>query len=512
MVLFTGGDSAKRFKKVYGENWRIECDTKTGRVRRLFGGYSPLDEKLTLKTIERATRKFLLDNKDLLEIDLADVVVRKATFDPPFNSKTKDNTWYVSYQQHYKGIPVYGGFVKMVIMDGGVVSVKSSYYPGIDISTRPKFDNKSSLAVVQKDLKTKNSIRAKEASLVIYPVKKDDVVTYHLCWMIDLLPMKGVAGEWLYFVDAHNNEVICMCNTLKDAGVYGRITGDIYVSDPGSTPDKTEVLIEDMEVSGTYQAGELFFITGQDVTDENGLYNLGTLDLTGKSVNGNTVYSFRGPHVVASLYNPDAPASINPFVYTKPLDTSSFNPPYNWKIPLGITDDDMRIKISPVKGKALNAFYHVNRAYDFFTQGGTFNIPKIEDNPWAIKKPTISMPSPGGPITGPWGEIAVENKYGITLEDVTFELEYMPWFLAYILGLNDYFLTPYPMIVQVNCDDDMCNGPACAGTTGIYLEKETSGYRDAALCADVIYHEYTHRILASIYDPTSCQISNNGDG
>jgi hypothetical protein len=163
-------------------------------------------------------------------------------------------------------------------------------------------------------------------------------------------------------------------------------------------------------------------------------------------------------------------------------------------------DDVIGTRLSHIKGNALNAFYHVNRAYDFFTQGGTFNIPKIEDKPWTIKKPTIPMPSSGGPITGPWGEIAVENKYGITLEDVTFELEYMPWFLAYILGLNNYFLTPYPMIVQVNCDEYRCNGPACAGDMGIYLEQETNGYRDAALCADVIYHEYTHRILESIYD------------
>jgi hypothetical protein len=346
---------------------------------------------------------------------------------------------------------------------------------------------------------------------VIYPAKKEDTVTYHLCWMIELLPIKGIAGEWIYFVDAHSNEVICMCNTLKGGGIYGRITGDIHVFDPGVDPDKTEVLIEDMEVSGTYEVNELYLVTGQDITDENGLYNLGTLDLTGKSINGNTIYRFQGPHVVTSLYNPDNPASTNPFVYTKPLNTSNFNPPYNWKIPLGITDNDMRLKISPIKGKALNAFYHVNRAYDFFTQGGTFNIPKIEDNPWAIKKPPTSMPSPVEPVIGPGGEIAVKKDLGITLEDII-TVKYLPWYLAYILGLKDYFLTPYPMIVQVHCDEDKCNGPACAGDAGIYLEKETSGYRDAGLCADVIYHEYTHRILASIYGSTSCPIPDNGDG
>ena len=105
-------------------------------------------------------------------------------------------------------------------------------------------------------------------------------------------------------------------------------------------------------------------------------------------------------------------------------------------------------------------------------------------------------------------EIVIEQDFDITLEDVM-TFEYLPWYIAYVLGVKDYLLTPYPMIVQVNCDEYKCNGPACAGDGGIYLEQETNGYRDAALCADVIYHEYTHRILESIYSSSSCQI---GDG
>lgn len=71
----------------------------------------------------------------------------------------------------------------------------------------------------------------------------------------------------------------------------------------------------------------------------------------------------------------------------------------------------------------------------------------------------------------------------------------------------DVLAQPDPMQVYVR------NGPYCnagAGAGGLYFGSGTGSCEDFALCADIVYHEYTHRIVAKVYDDASVVLPYEG--
>jgi len=118
---------------------------------------------------------------------------------------------------------------------------------------------------------------------------------------------------------------------------------------------------------------------------------------------------------------------------------------WNW------ADDD-----TSYKNEETNAFYHVNIAYDFFTRGDPFDI---------------------------------DAAYG---------------------------LTPYPIPVIVNSSEPClgshtCN--ACAGSSGLiflpagYCSRYETNSEATSLSSDIIYHEYTHRIVRTVKDYSILRLS-----
>lgn len=213
-------------------NVKIYPGNKTGTLHRVFGkgmkirGLKGIKEK-DEKNIIKITGNFISQNKDFLKINPEDLKLKKLASD--------DENYYINYQQHYKGIPVYESFVGLTIdREGRVLIMGSDFRMGINVSTNPGVHKKELIEIV-KDISQKFSksseIEILDFSLVIYE--------NHLVWKV--VTSSGQGG-WIFFVDAHTGELIYYYNAVKN--LNGKVTGMIYPKHP---------LQEQIEVKFPYQ-------------------------------------------------------------------------------------------------------------------------------------------------------------------------------------------------------------------------------------------------------------------
>ena len=422
------------FNAANKNRWNVEWNKNTGTPHLIYGHQIAIPESLRQETIEQITRQVLNKHKDLLQIDLNALVLSTAGYTAPKFAGRSSGTWRVYYHQQYRGIPVYGGSVRMIIRNNKVTSFGSDYYPGIEISPDPRITKEEAALIASNHAEAKSPLKPLDSKLVIFPSALNGLVKYYLAWQITMpstyLSKALVEGrktlpdtsagkkqlipvQWQYFIDAIEGGIIKRINVENYDELNGNVSGTIHFSNP------TNPVIQNIpHITVTLAKDGMNLET---VTDAGGNYQFVTSSPGIATLEAHLV----GPHVrIHNESTPDPDAT-----YNAPLTIS------------GTTTHDWNWTMHDFSPNYIetNAFYHVNFIHDWYTRGGPF--------------------------------------------DITPE--------------------PYPMdvyLLDLERWDDIrsCNGKS--GTYGLSFPVPDYTCPDFSLCSDIVYHEFTHRIVHKIYN------------
>jgi Zn-dependent metalloprotease len=366
----------QEFNATYDNRWYIEWNSNTGTPHRISGYHITIPDSLTKENISEISMKILITHQKLLQIVPDNLNLISAKFDAPKTKKSGYGTWYISYEQIYRGLSVYGGLVYLIIQNQKLTVMCSDFYPGIKVSPEPVISKERAAEIACREIGL-NSIIPLSSQLIIYPkIISRNVIHYFTAWQIEMPlvkiskqksdqhPNDSVQGEielaqWCYFIDAHSGEVLDRYNMIVGADLSGNVKGMIRQQKP-SDPEQ-EVNIRNMNLIVT-QGGNTY--TG--TTDINGDYTIsgleeGTAELTAQ---------LRSDHF--TITNVEASTNANHTVtVTIPGDHS-----WNWT-----TDDTSPFDVET------NTFYHLNYIRDWFLRGDPFNVsPAVYSIPVYVRE------------------------------------------------------------------------------------------------------------------------------
>ncbi|MCK5503667.1 MAG: hypothetical protein KAJ10_00790 [Thermodesulfovibrionia bacterium] len=252
-------DDWAKFNERFQNKWRVTWNPSSGTPHRISGYHIKISEAVTRKNVEKLTRKILSDHRKLLQIYPASLKLKRADFRPPRDPKGGVGTWYVSYSQTYRGLPVYGGTVSLVLRGRKLTVMGSDFYPEIWLNTEPTVSREQAVDLVNKDIAVKKRLEPVDMELVILPRAYSGVVRYHLAWKATMPVIKlqgrlleeGVGREeegergkemapvkWQYFIDARAGVIINRFNLLRYDDLNGTVKGIVYPASPCPAPRK----------------------------------------------------------------------------------------------------------------------------------------------------------------------------------------------------------------------------------------------------------------------------------
>lgn len=421
----------EQFNKNFAGKWKVEWNPITGTPHRISGNHIQVPEQITKENIEHVSRALLNEYKDLLQIDPDMLVMAKADFDSPANSKASRGTWYVYYIQKYRGLTVYGGSVRLVIRNQKVIVLASDYFPKINIFPKPKISDEEAFRIAAQDMSGNVFLRPENEALVIFPSIIHEGILYRLAWQITMpvthidsrllekhpsdkeMKSERIPVQWQYFIDARTGAIIERVNLMRDEELSGTVRGVVHES-PTVSISNTPVFSENISL----QSGTTV------VTDMSGNYHFTGLPASSENLSA----SLKGPNV--EVHNNETHSDAIHSVSVSIPGTHS----WDWSM-----DDQSPNDVET------NAFYHTNMIHDWFLRGAPFDV----------------VPEPS------------------------------------------------PMQVYVR-DGPYCN--AFASPAGILLGHGNETCLDTALCPDIVYHEYTHRIVDKIYSDANVPVPYIGEG
>lgn len=186
--------------------------------------------QVTKDNAEKVFKSFIKEHKDFLMVEPDELKL--------ISIKQIRGKWYAKYQQLYHGIPVHKATVGLDASDKGKMSTyASSYHPKIDAPTEPKITLANAVAIAKKtyeDIDT-GRLHQKDALKILYPVKKDKKVSYHLAWKFLIAGDEPNARiEKFFIVDAINGKILeSYMARFPGAKIHGRVRGEIYPENPG---------------------------------------------------------------------------------------------------------------------------------------------------------------------------------------------------------------------------------------------------------------------------------------
>lgn len=455
-VLDTQLVSWQKFSSRSEGRWRAQWNEVTGTPRRISGHYLELPAAPTRANIEALTRTVLARHREMLGANPAALALKRADHDEPAR-KGDPGTWYVTYGQVHQGVPVFGGSARLLIQGRRVTMFGADFYRGITLSTRPVVSADIAEAEASRHLGGQRGLRALSKERVVYPRSQGGRLSYHLAWMLTMpisqeviprrapaegLPQKrdapGSVVQWRYFVDAHSGEFIDRFNVFLHQA--GSLTGHVtgLVHQEGSSPGSfLPIRNLDIRLIQRPRGGR-----GDDSPTRGGWPTFADL-LThlGSRCPARARTNSSGDYVFA-----------NTFGCRNPLLVSRLQGPFAEIVDMG-SPPRATIHVSESPGSThhwnwdaddqspadvqTSTFYHVNWIHDWFKRRTPFDIE----------------PS----------------------------------------------LKPLPVHVRVPWPSLACN--AGSGAPGLYFSPAGDGCTDMALCASIVYHEYTHSVVEEIYAP-----------
>lgn len=205
-------------------SWRVRYDSVSGAPEALLGG-----SNLSYSgTPESAARAFLKDQKSLLKVDEAQLVLALSRGALGIN--------HLLFKQVYNGIPVENAEVKVHIKaNGEILGYNSSYLHDLDLSLTPLVSADAAKNAAVADGAARSS---SAASLVIIA---DTSGTPRLAWKFAASTRGNEAGLWDYYVNARDSSVILRVSKLRYAvaasGCVQAAVFDVYPGYPTPSSD-----------------------------------------------------------------------------------------------------------------------------------------------------------------------------------------------------------------------------------------------------------------------------------
>ena len=162
---------------------------------------------------------------------------------------------HVRFTQVVNGVPVFGGQLVAHFRGQQLAALNGTFFPRLDVNTTPQLDQASAQTAVLADLgDASGEVRAGHSGLVIYV----DNGAPHLAWQVNVFSEKKL-GNWLYFVDAANGQVVHKVNQLetsKSVKIYtakngSTLPGTAYCG-AGVISDTTCSITTDLDARGAY--------------------------------------------------------------------------------------------------------------------------------------------------------------------------------------------------------------------------------------------------------------------
>lgn len=203
--------------------------------------------RLTKENIDPIFKEFLSENKDLLKVEPENLKLSRA--------KKVKSQWYAKYHQYYKGIPVHNATVTIESTeDGKIKSYASNYQPDIDAPTKPAITVEKAVETAKATYAriTNQTLKEKEASLIIYPQETEDKINYHLAWKFLLAGDQPDPEIEKYFVvDAQTGKIIKEYTArFPGATLTGNVKGEVYPTNPTDAVSALPNRNQYVEISG----------------------------------------------------------------------------------------------------------------------------------------------------------------------------------------------------------------------------------------------------------------------
>lgn len=175
-----------------------------------------IQKKMEMVTIEENLKSadFFTSRKAVMGLGIEDEMILKTTI------SGKNNYTYEKYEQHYKGVPVFGSAYTLRIQNGLVKRTSGYYLPLVDLSVEPKISAKEAVELAKDEMQAKLYVwedetmkkipgysQKPEANLIIidaaYPSSSE---SYKLAYQVDLHSTEPLDKK-RFFVDAQNGNI-----------------------------------------------------------------------------------------------------------------------------------------------------------------------------------------------------------------------------------------------------------------------------------------------------------------
>ncbi|MBR3090875.1 MAG: T9SS type A sorting domain-containing protein [Bacteroidetes bacterium] len=328
-ILMLGGNN--NFEKRYTRN--LSKIDKKGKRFVNISGNNNLDGT---SDIEKICRDFLNANNNKLNINLNDLVLKRAEF--------TGNRWYVLFEQVYDGFSVKNAGVRFTIAkNGNIQTFKAVYFDDIVLqNTKPAISTleaQKALSIgFDKPIETYSFEQLNNGKAVIVPYLLDGVYTYRLAYEYEIT---NINEFYTALVDINTGALLQRINNVNNS----QIRGDVYGNNPNE-PLQNEAI-----------ANVKVIVNGNIYTSD----KKGNLDLPANSVG--TAYSTKLDGKYAKMYT------------TKDLSKTGVVKE-EYKYNGSVTDEGINMQGATENYDEVvrTLYYHTNKVHDYITSlDGSFN-------------------------------------------------------------------------------------------------------------------------------------------
>ncbi|NIV92456.1 T9SS type A sorting domain-containing protein [candidate division KSB1 bacterium] len=214
----------------FGEEVRIERNQLTGTAHRIWYSNPNIEifgtshAQLNQQNVAELARAILTSYQNLLKVGPSHLVINTA--------ETDGENWYISFEQRYKNLPVYGASAGVTInAEGKIISIGADAYPDVQVSTVPNISERQAEETARTDFTTAEMdtvFLRTPVHLVIYPDISDNTVTHHLAFVVELesKPLNGLK----YFIDAHSGTIVAKQGIFVSGtwNINGNVSGQYW--------------------------------------------------------------------------------------------------------------------------------------------------------------------------------------------------------------------------------------------------------------------------------------------
>lgn len=206
-------------KSVYDRHGRLVLpviDPERGTVKEIAGfkehikNYGLKREDLNNETVKDLAKKIIQDYSDISKVKLENLKLKQLNH--PGNLR-----WIIEFQQYYKNIPIENTSIRFGIgRNGSIDGILFCSYKISDLSINPNIDSEKSKSIAlihsySTDTLKIHSLFQKKAmpELIIYPKKNDSSFVFYLAWKIQIYSL-------IYYINAQDGQIIdAIDNTIN---------------------------------------------------------------------------------------------------------------------------------------------------------------------------------------------------------------------------------------------------------------------------------------------------------